>query len=83
MGLDDFGNDEVEENDSLEFMAHIPKLKGAIDIHGSGEFCRIMLNIDMGAYGDNVFELIKLAKTKNFLVTMKPMDEIITEQVTF
>lgn len=87
--FDDFSSEEdvspdgENSKDTLEFMAHIPKLKGAIDIHGSGENCRIMLNIDMSTYGEDIFKLIQLAKTKNFLVKMKPMDEIISDQITF
>lgn len=42
-----------------------------------------MLNIDMNAYGTDVLRLISLAKTQNFLVTMTPKDEILTEGVTF
>ena len=72
-----------KEEDVLEFMAHIPKLKGAIDFHGSGEFARIQFQVDTTAYGEEVFKLIQLAKSKNFLIKIEPMDEVLEDGVYF
>lgn len=63
------------EKSTIEFYATIPDLKGAIMLHGSGNKGRIMIEIDMEHYSEQVFELVKMAKMKALLVRITPGDE--------
>ena len=59
----------------VEFYATIPDLKGAINVHGSGNVGRVMLEVDLEHYTDAFYELAKMAKTKQLLVKIEPGDE--------